>query len=247
MNAFQFQTVPTIISEFGAARQLGALLRKQYPAQVRLCVVTDGFLHKSGLLAPALADLARHGWQVTVIDDVVADPPESVVLDAAERARQADAEVVLGLGGGSSMDVAKLLAVLLAGQHAARLMVSKGWGRIVNISSISGIRAGAGRTAYGTSKAAVIGLTRQMAIELAQYGITVNSVAPGPVDTPMTQAMHSEQTRESYYRLVPMRRYGTTDEIASAVCYLAAEESAYITGHVIPVDGGFVAGGVLEI
>ncbi|MCO4855972.1 SDR family oxidoreductase [Herbaspirillum sp. WGmk3] len=137
--------------------------------------------------------------------------------------------------------------VLLAGQHAARLMVSKGWGRIVNISSISGIRAGAGRTAYGTSKAAVIGLTRQMAIELAQYGITVNSVAPGPVDTPMTQAMHSEQTRESYYRLVPMRRYGTADEIASAVCYLAAEESAYITGHVIPVDGGFVAGGVLEI
>ena len=117
MNAFQFQTVPTIISEFGAARQLGALLRKQYPAQVRLCVVTDGFLHKSGLLAPALADLARHGWQVTVIDDVVADPPESVVLDAAERARQADAEVVLGLGGGSSMDVAKLLAVLLAGQQ----------------------------------------------------------------------------------------------------------------------------------
>ena len=87
MNAFQFQTVPTIISEFGAARQLGALLRKQYPAQVRLCVVTDGFLHKSGLLAPALAD-GRHGWQVTVIDDVVADPPESVVLDAAERARR---------------------------------------------------------------------------------------------------------------------------------------------------------------
>jgi alcohol dehydrogenase class IV len=117
MNAFQFQTVPTIISEFGAARQLGVLLRKQYPAQVRLCLVTDGFLHKSGLLAPALADLARHGWQVTVIDDVVADPPESVVLDAAERARQADAEVVLGLGGGSSMDVAKLLAVLLAGQQ----------------------------------------------------------------------------------------------------------------------------------
>ena len=93
---------------FGIRRGAPArrLLRKQYPAQVRLCVVTDGFLHKSGLLAPALADLARHGWQVTVIDDVVADPPESVVLDAAERARQADAEVVLGLGGGSSMDVA---------------------------------------------------------------------------------------------------------------------------------------------
>ncbi len=137
--------------------------------------------------------------------------------------------------------------VLLAGQHAARMMLRQKWGRIVNISSISGIRAGAGRTAYGTSKSAVIGLTRQMAIELAQYGITVNSVAPGPVDTPMTQAMHSEQTRESYYRLVPMRRYGTTDEIASAVSFLASEDSSYITGHVIPVDGGFVAGGVLDI
>ena len=137
--------------------------------------------------------------------------------------------------------------VLVAGQCAARLMVKNNWGRIVNISAISGIRAGAGRTAYGTSKSAVIGLTRQMAIELAQHGITVNSVAPGPVDTPMTQALHSEETRQSYYRLVPMRRYGTTDEIAAAVTFLASEESSYITGHVIPVDGGFVAGGVLEI
>jgi NAD(P)-dependent dehydrogenase (short-subunit alcohol dehydrogenase family) len=126
-------------------------------------------------------------------------------------------------------------------------MVKNGWGRIVNISSISGIRAGAGRTAYGTSKSAVIGLTRQMAIELAQHGITVNSVAPGPVDTPMTQAIHSEETRQSYYRLVPMRRYGSTDEIAAAVSFLASDEASYITGHVIPVDGGFVAGGVLDI
>ncbi|MBP0600507.1 3-oxoacyl-ACP reductase FabG [Herbaspirillum sp. LeCh32-8] len=137
--------------------------------------------------------------------------------------------------------------VLVAGQAAARLMVKNRWGRIVNISSISGIRAGAGRTAYGTSKSAVIGLTRQMAIELAEHGITVNSVAPGPVDTPMTQAIHSEETRQSYYRLVPMRRYGSTDEIASAVTFLASDDASYITGHVIPVDGGFVAGGVLEI
>lgn len=122
MNAFRFQTVPTVVVEFGAARRLGALLREQYPTGTRLCVVTDGFLHKSGLLSPALADLARHDWQVSVIDDVIADPPEHVVLEAAQRARAADAEIVLGLGGGSSMDVAKLLAVLLPGSQSLKEM-----------------------------------------------------------------------------------------------------------------------------
>ena len=119
MNAFRFQTVPTLVVEFGAARRLGALLRAQFPALTRLCVITDGFLHKSGLLQPALADLATHGWDVTVIDDVVADPPEHIVLEATSLARQAGAEIVLGLGGGSSMDVAKLIAVLAPQQEQA--------------------------------------------------------------------------------------------------------------------------------
>lgn len=122
MQPFRFQTVPTIVTEFGAARRLGELLREQYPAHKRVCLVTDGFLHKSGLLAPALADLLKHGWEVTVIDDVIADPPEHIVLEAAERARKAQAEVVLGLGGGSSMDVAKLLAVLVPGAQALKDM-----------------------------------------------------------------------------------------------------------------------------
>ncbi|MDR6391578.1 alcohol dehydrogenase [Paraburkholderia phenoliruptrix] len=117
MNAFRFQTVPTLVVEFGAARRLGALLRAQFPALERLCVVTDGFLHHSGLLNPALADLAAHGWNATVIDDVIADPPEPVVLEATARARHTRAEIVLGLGGGSSMDVAKLIAVLAPQQQ----------------------------------------------------------------------------------------------------------------------------------
>jgi NAD(P)-dependent dehydrogenase (short-subunit alcohol dehydrogenase family) len=140
-----------------------------------------------------------------------------------------------------------LTGMMLCGQHAARLMLRHGWGRIVNISSISGMRAGAGRTAYGTSKAAVIGLTRQMAIELAEHHITVNSVAPGPVDTPLTQAMHSADTRKSFTDGVPMKRYGAVEEIAAAVAFLAAPEASYITGHVVPVDGGFIAAGVLNI
>ncbi|RDU96904.1 iron-containing alcohol dehydrogenase [Trinickia dinghuensis] len=116
-DAFRFQTVPTLVVEFGAARRLGALLRERYPALAQLCLVTDGFLHRSGLLAPALADLSASGWAVTVLDNVVADPPEQVVLEAAARARDAQAQIVVGLGGGSSMDVAKLLAVLLASQQ----------------------------------------------------------------------------------------------------------------------------------
>ncbi|CDY78892.1 3-oxoacyl-[acyl-carrier protein] reductase [Caballeronia glathei] len=133
---------------------------------------------------------------------------------------------------------------LLCAQHAARLMVKNRWGRIINIASVAGMRAvGKGRTAYGTSKGAVIALTRQMAVELCDYGITANAVAPGPVDTPMTRALHSDEFREEYSRAIPMRRYGTTSEIAAAICYLASDEAAYTNGVVLPVDGGFLSWG----
>jgi alcohol dehydrogenase len=112
MTAYEFRTVPAVVVEFGAARRLGTLLRERFN-QTRMCLVTDAFLHRSGLLAPALSSLAAAGWQVQVIDDVVADPPEAVVLAAANKARAAGAELILGLGGGSSMDVAKLIAVLV--------------------------------------------------------------------------------------------------------------------------------------
>jgi alcohol dehydrogenase len=122
---FQFRTVPSLHVEFGVSRRLGALLRERY-TETRLCLVTDGFLHKSGLLAPALSSLKEAGWNVTVIDDVVADPPEHVVLEAASRARGSQAEIVLGLGGGSSMDVAKLIAILAASDQPLKEMYGIG-------------------------------------------------------------------------------------------------------------------------
>lgn len=134
--------------------------------------------------------------------------------------------------------------VLLCAQAGARRMMRERWGRIINIASVAGMRAvGAGRTGYGTSKAAVIGLTRQMAVELAEHGITANAVAPGPVDTPMTRVLHSPEFRQSYTNAIPMNRYGTPEEIAAAVAYLASDGAAYVTGIVIPVDGGFLASG----
>jgi NAD(P)-dependent dehydrogenase (short-subunit alcohol dehydrogenase family) len=135
---------------------------------------------------------------------------------------------------------------MLMAQGASHMMVQKRWGRIVNVTSVSGLRASVGRTAYGSSKAALTGLTRQLAIELAEDGVTVNAVAPGPVSTPLAESTHSKATRDAYHRVIPMRRYATSEEVAAAVRFFASEEAGYITGHTIPVDGGYMAAGILD-
>jgi NAD(P)-dependent dehydrogenase (short-subunit alcohol dehydrogenase family) len=117
-------------------------------------------------------------------------------------------------------------------------------GSIVNIASISGLRASTLRVAYGASKAAVIQLTLQQAAELGEYGIRANCVAPGPVRTKLAMAVHTQDIIDAYHDAIPLNRYGSEDEIASAIVFLASEKASYITGQTLAADGGFEATGV---
>jgi NAD(P)-dependent dehydrogenase (short-subunit alcohol dehydrogenase family) len=146
-------------------------------------------------------------------------------------------------------DWSRVLAVNLTGpflctQAAAPLLRDSGGGAIVNITSISGLRASTLRTAYGTSKAGLAHLTQQQAIELAPLGIRVNAVAPGPVDTAMAKAVHTAEIRAAYHDAIPLNRYGLESELAEVIFFLCSERASYITGQTLAVDGGFEATGI---
>ncbi|WP_284260991.1 SDR family NAD(P)-dependent oxidoreductase [Roseicyclus amphidinii] len=117
-------------------------------------------------------------------------------------------------------------------------------GAIVNIASISGLRASTLRVAYGTSKAAVIQLTRQQAVELGEHGIRANCVCPGPVRTKLAMAVHTQDIIDAYHDAIPLNRYGSEREIAEAISFLCSDRASYITGQTLAVDGGFEATGV---
>lgn len=132
----------------------------------------------------------------------------------------------------------------LCTQVFGALMADAGSGAVVNVASISGLRASTLRVAYGTSKAAIIHLTKQYAVELGNAGVRVNVIAPGPVETEMAKLVHSVAIRSDYYDTIPLGRYGTPEEMANAIGFLCSDDASFINGQVIAVDGGFDAAGV---
>ncbi|MCF6233322.1 MAG: SDR family oxidoreductase [Rhodobacteraceae bacterium] len=123
-------------------------------------------------------------------------------------------------------------------------LLADGGGSIVNITSVSGIRASTLRVAYGTSKAALAHLTLQQAAELGERGIRVNAVAPGPVDTKLAMAVHTPDIRAAYHDAIPLNRYGQEHEIAAVIAFLLGDGASYVTGQVLAADGGFGATGI---
>lgn len=130
-----------------------------------------------------------------------------------------------------------LKGTFLMTKHASRYMVRQKAGRIVNMASVSGLVGNPGQANYSASKAGVVGFTRTVARELARKNICCNAVAPGFIDTEMTRVL-PEKAKENALAAIPLKRMGTVEEVARAVCFLAGDDAAYITGHVLPVDGG---------
>jgi 3-oxoacyl-[acyl-carrier protein] reductase len=130
-----------------------------------------------------------------------------------------------------------LKSAFLCTRATIRHMIKQRWGRIINIASITGLVGNPGQANYASAKAGVIGLTRSIAKEVASRGITVNAIAPGAIDTKMTQQLDEDQ-RQEFLKRIPLGYYGTPRDVAEAVAFLASEEARYITGQVLNVDGG---------
>jgi len=237
----------------GAARGIGLAVAKRFLADGWRVALLD-IEHE--LLRGAMAGLANPDNTMALTCDVSdADAVAAAMTAVSGRFGRLDAlvnnagiAVFAPLLETSNQDWSRILAVNLTGpflctKAATPLMRGHG-GAIVNITSISAVRASTLRSAYGTSKAGLAHLTKQLAVELASLGIRVNGVAPGPVETAMAKAVHTAEIRADYHDAIPLNRYGLEEELAEAVFFLCSDRSSYITGQILAVDGGFDAAGI---
>jgi NAD(P)-dependent dehydrogenase (short-subunit alcohol dehydrogenase family) len=237
----------------GAARGIGLATAKKFLAEGWRVALLD---IEGELLREAVTTIGDAGNTLAVQADVAeASAVASALAETQARFGRLDAlinnagiAVFAPLMETSDDDWARVLAVNLTGPFlcakAAVPHLRERGGAIVNITSISSLRASTLRSAYGTSKAGLAHLTKQLAVELASLGIRVNAVAPGPVETAMAKEVHTSEIRADYHDAIPLNRYGLEEELAEAVFFLCSERASYITGQVLAVDGGFDAAGI---
>jgi len=234
----------------GAARGIGLATAERFLAEGWRVAMVDRD-------APELERAAAGKPQAQAIVADVSEPAdvERMAADALAAFGRIDALVnnagVADFGPIEATDFARWRAVMATNldgvflcSQAVMPALKRTRGAIVNVASISGLRASTLRVAYGTSKAAVIHLTKQQAAELGEHGVRANCVAPGPVATKLAAAVHSPEIIAAYHDAIPLNRYGAEAEIAAVIVFLASDAASYVTGQVVAADGGFDAVGV---
>jgi len=234
----------------GAARGIGLATTRQFLTKGWRVAMVDWDGDELALSAESLENVITLTYDISQTQDVA-----RIVSQTLDTFGQIDALVnnagIADFGPIEQTDFErwrKVMSINLDGtflmSEAATEALKKTKGAIVNIGSISGLRASTLRVAYGTSKAAVIHLTKQQAAELGEYGIRANCVCPGPVRTKLAMAVHTQDIIDSYHDAIPLNRYGSEDEIASVITFLCSSEASYVTGQIIASDGGFESTGV---
>jgi NAD(P)-dependent dehydrogenase (short-subunit alcohol dehydrogenase family) len=240
----------------GAGRGIGREIARRLSREGASLAVVD----VDGAAADRVAEEIRHeGGAAASFQIDISDPAQVDSLMAAVVAEFGRLDILVnnaGIGHAKAfLDIplaeweqvlrVNLTGTFLCAQAAARVMARQRAGRIVNVGSISGERGGTGRAAYGASKAGVILLTKVMAVELSPLGISVNCVSPGPTETDQVRQCHDPATREAYHRLMTLNRYADPAEIAAAAVFLVSDDASFISGHILNVDGGFGAAGLI--
>ena len=234
----------------GAARGIGLATTKLLLADGMSVAMIDRDKHALEDAARNLDNVLALSYDVSIPEDV-----DAFVTQTTEHFGGLDCLInnagVADFGPIADTDFStwrKVMATNLDGvflcSQAALPALKQRKGCIVNVASISGLRASTLRVAYGTSKAAVIQLTKQQAAELGESGVRSNCVAPGPVKTKLAMAVHTPDIINAYHDAIPLNRYGSEEEIAQVIAFLCSENASYVTGQIIAADGGFDSTGV---